>query len=252
MIKINNIKKSFALNQVLNGICFEIEKGDIIAIIGPSGTGKSTLLRCINDLAGADSGTIEIDDFKYDFQKHTRKELLELRKKTSMVFQHFNLFSKKTAKENVMEGLRVVKKIPKAEAEKIAEHELERVKMLDKKNFYPKHLSGGQQQRVAIARALAMQPELLLFDEPTSALDPELVGEVLENIQEIAYEGNTMIIVSHEMDFVRKVANKVIFMENGNIVEIGTVDEIFENPQNTRTREFLVKNNIIIPPEYVI
>ncbi len=151
-----------------------------------------------------------------------------------------------------MEGLRVVKKIPKAEAEKIAEHELERVKMLDKKNFYPKHLSGGQQQRVAIARALAMQPELLLFDEPTSALDPELVGEVLENIQEIAYEGNTMIIVSHEMDFVRKVANKVIFMENGNIVEIGTVDEIFENPQNTRTREFLVKNNIIIPPEYVI
>ena len=252
MIKINNIRKSFFSNKVLDGISFDIEAGDVIAIIGPSGTGKSTLLRCINSITNADEGTIEFDDFSFDSQNHTKKDLIKLRKKTSMVFQQFNLFSKKTVLKNVMEGLTVVQKLPKKEAREIAIKELEKVHMEDRCDYYPKHLSGGQQQRVAIARALAMQPELLLFDEPTSALDPELVGEVLDTIKAIADEGYTMIVVSHEMSFVRSVATKVIFMENGQIVEMGSASQIFDNPENERTREFLIKNRVVIQPEYSI
>ena len=252
MIKFRNIKKQFHSHVVLDGIDFDVNQGDVIAVIGPSGTGKSTLLRCIDLLEKPESGTVEFDDFRMDYTKYTPEELAELRKRTTMVFQAFNLFQKKTALENVMEGLTVVRKLPKEEAKKIAIEQLKKVKMDDRLDYYPKHLSGGQQQRVAIARAIAMRPELLLFDEPTSALDPELVGEVLDTILEIAKEGNTMLIVSHEMNFVRSVANKVIFMEEGKIVEAGPSAKLFSNPQNERTKEFLLKNQVIIAPEYSI
>lgn len=252
MIQIKNIKKSFGNNVVLNGISLDIEQGDIVAIIGPSGTGKSTFLRCVNLLEKPDEGTITIDGEQINYAKYSNKEALELRKKTAMVFQSFNLFQKKDVLHNVTEGLVVVQKIPKKTAKDIAIEKLKKVHMEDKLDYYPKHLSGGMQQRVAIARAIALNPKLLLLDEPTSALDPELVGEVLQTIQELAEEKNTMLIVSHEMAFVRKVATKVVFMENGKIVEQGTPKKIFENPDNERTKVFLQKNRIPIAPEYII
>lgn len=252
MIKIRGLKKAFGDNMVLDGIDTDIEKGEVVSIIGPSGTGKSTFLRCINLLEKPESGTISFDDFSIDFSHYSKQEEHELRLHSNMVFQQFNLFQKKTALQNVMEGLVIVKGLSKDEAERIAKEELAKVKLTDRLNYYPRHLSGGQQQRVAIARAMAMNPELMLFDEPTSALDPELVGEVLDTIQTVANEGNTMIIVSHEMQFVRDVSDKVIFMENGKIIEQGTPEEIFDAPVNERTREFLVKNHVNVPPEYAI
>lgn len=251
-IEIKNLKKRFKDNQVLNGIDLSIKKGDVIGVIGPSGTGKSTLLRCINRLETPEEGTINIDGNDIDLSHLSKKELLDLRRATGMVFQHFNLFEKKTALENVMEGLIVVQKKTKEEARAIAIEELKRVGLLDKANHYPKHLSGGQQQRVAIARTLAMRPEILLLDEPTSALDPELVGEVLEVIKKIASEGYTMILVSHEMNFIRKVSNRVIFLDKGKVVEDGTPKEVFENPKNERTKEFFSMMQLLQEPEFFI
>lgn len=252
MIELRNIKKRFRDNIVLDGIDLKINQGDVIAIIGPSGTGKSTLLRCIDRLEKPEAGELTIDDLHVNLAKASKKELIEIRKKTSMVFQNWNLFAKKTALENVMEGLIVVKKMDKAKAREIAEKHLADVGLLDWASHYPRHLSGGQQQRVAIARALAMEPQLLLLDEPTSALDPELVGEVLDTIKKAANEGYTMLLVSHEMNFVRNVATRVIFMEKGHILEDGTPKEVFGNPKNERVREFIEKIERIESPEYVI
>jgi ABC-type polar amino acid transport system ATPase subunit len=253
MITIQGLSKRFQKNQVLDGIDLEIKKGDVIGIIGPSGTGKSTLLRCTNRLVKPESGTLTYDNGRsIDLSNTGKAELLELRKYTSMVFQNFNLFSKKTALENVMEGLVVVKKMDKDTARKKAVHQLKNVGLLEWANHYPKHMSGGQQQRVAIARALAMEPELLLLDEPTSALDPELVGEVLDTIRRAANEGYTMLLVSHEMGFVKNVANRVIFLDGGKILEDGTPKQVFEHPQHDRVKEFFAKMDRLESPEYVI
>ncbi|MBQ1488311.1 MAG: amino acid ABC transporter ATP-binding protein [Lachnospiraceae bacterium] len=253
LIEIRGLKKRFGNNVVLDGIDLDINKGDVVAIIGPSGTGKSTLLRSLNLLEKPESGHVKVDGKEYNLTTHSAKEKLELRQQTEMVFQQFNLFKHRTALQNVMEGLTIVKKLPKAEAKKIAISELEKVGMSDRLNYYPKHLSGGQQQRVAIARALALNPKLLLMDEPTSALDPELVGEVLMTIKRAAKEGNTILLVTHEMDFVRNVASKIIFLENGRIVAEGTPKEIFENPKNDRLREFLRNINMLrTADDYVI
>jgi len=246
LIEIQDLHKSYKGNTVLDGINLSIEKGNVIGIIGPSGTGKSTLLRCINRLETPEQGRILFDGQEFDLSSHkNKKEIHTLRLNTGMVFQSFNLFERKTALENVEEGLLVVQKKSKAQAREIALQELKRVGMLPWANHYPRHLSGGQQQRVAIARVLAMRPKLLLLDEPTSALDPEMVGEVLDVIREIAAEGFTMLLVSHEMSFVRNVSNRVIFLDKGQIVEDGTPNEVFYNPQNERTREFLAKMHML-------
>lgn len=252
MIEIKNLSKSYQKNIVLDDISLTIGQGEVVAIIGPSGTGKSTLLRCINRLEHPDQGTVDLNGFQFDLAKKSKKDLTELRKKTSMVFQSFNLFYKKTALENVMEGLIVVKTLDKKAAEKIALKQLEKVGLSDRVHHYPKHLSGGQQQRVAIARALAMEPQLLLLDEPTSALDPELVGEVLDTIKKAASEGYTMLLVSHEMNFVRNLATRVIFLENGKIIEDGPPDQVLSNPKSERVRQFITKISLLSEPEYTI
>jgi ABC-type polar amino acid transport system ATPase subunit len=252
MIDIQHLSKKFNDNIVLEDLSLRISRGDVVAVIGPSGTGKSTLLRCMNLLERPEQGTIRIGDFSMALTNKTKAATLELRRRTAMVFQQFNLFKHKTALENVMEGLVTVKKIPRPEAERIAGEQLELVGLGGRLGHYPQHLSGGQQQRVAIARALAMKPEVLLFDEPTSALDPELVGEVLDTIRLTASAGYTMVLVSHEMQFVRTVANRVIFLDGGKIVEDGTAAEVFRNPKNQRTREFLTKISRLTSPEYVI
>ncbi len=240
MINIHNIQKSFGDNKVLNGITTKIEKGEVVAILGPSGSGKTTLLRCLNYLEKPDWGDVSIEDLSVTFNTTpSKKEILNLRKKTTMVFQNYNLFKNKTAIENVMEGLIIVQKKSKQEARAIGEKLLKKVGLPDRMDYYPSQLSGGQQQRVGIARALAINPDAILFDEPTSALDPELVGEVLSVMKSIAQEGITMIVVTHEMGFAREVANRVIFMADGNIVEEGTPQDIFNNPQEERTKQFL-------------
>ncbi|XHB95208.1 amino acid ABC transporter ATP-binding protein [Lactococcus garvieae] len=231
MIKISNLSKSFAGNVVLDNLNLEINEGDVIALIGASGAGKSTFLRSINYLEEADSGQLEIDNFKVDFEHISKQEILELRRKTGMVFQQFNLFERRTALQNVMEGLIQVKKMSKADAQKLAEENLRKVGLEDRMDYYPKFLSGGQKQRVGIARAMAMQPTLLLLDEPTSALDPELVGEVQDTILNAAKNKQTMVLVSHEMDFVYNVATKVLFLEKGKIIEEGSPEEVFHHPK---------------------
>lgn len=241
MIRISNLTKIFSGQKVLNDISLDIEKGQVVALVGASGAGKSTFLRSLNYLEQADSGMIEIDDFKVDFTTISKEDILTLRRKLSMVFQQFNLFERRTALANVKEGLTVVKKMSDTEATKVAKEELRRVGLSDRENHYPRHLSGGQKQRVALARALAMKPDVLLLDEPTSALDPELVGEVEKSIADAAKSGQTMILVSHDMNFVYQVADKVLFLEKGRILEAGTPDQIFNHPREERTKAFFAK-----------
>ena len=239
MIKIRGLVKTYGKNTVLDGIDLDIEKGEVVALIGPSGTGKSTFLRSINLLEKPDAGELTIDGRTYDLAKVTKKDTVAIRRSTAMVFQQFNLFKNRTALQNVMEGLTVVKKVPKQEARERALAELRNVGLEAWQDHYPQHLSGGQQQRVAIARALSMDPQLLLLDEPTSALDPERVREVQETIDKAAKEGNTMLLVSHEMGFVRQIATRVLFVDGGKVVEQGAPEEVFSAPKTPRLREFL-------------
>lgn len=242
MITFKNIHKSFGGNAVLKGVNAVVPTGSVTVIIGPSGSGKTTLLRSINFLERADRGEIVVGDLQIDVEKATKKDIQAVRQRTAMVFQAYNLFKNKTALENITEGLIVVKKMAKSEAKEQALHYLAKVGLEHKADAYPCELSGGQQQRIGIARALALNPEVILFDEPTSALDPELVGEVLEVMKRVAKEVNcTMLVVTHEIGFAREVANQVIFMDGGNIVEEGSPEEVLCNPQNERTKQFLAR-----------
>jgi L-cystine transport system ATP-binding protein len=238
MIKLRGLCKSFKDNHVLRGIDLTVKKGDVICILGPSGSGKTTLLRAVNFLEPADDGFIMIDDISVDCKKAAKHDIMRLRRATAMVFQQCNLFINRTAIENVMEGLIVVQKMKKKDAYEIALHFLKKVHLEDKINQYPIQLSGGQRQRVGIARALALNPKVILFDEPTSSLDPELVGEVLTVMKEIAAEGMTMVVVTHEMGFARDVASHVVFIDDGAVVEEGHPSDIFSNPKEERTIRF--------------
>ena len=239
MLEVRNISKAFDGTPVLRDVSLSVEKGDVIAILGPSGSGKTTLLRCLNFLERADGGKLIFDGETFDLHATSKKDIARIRRKTGFVFQSYNLFANKTALGNVIEGLIVARKMPKAEAVNIGRQMLERVGLSGREEAYPSELSGGQQQRVAIARALATTPEIIYFDEPTSALDPELTGEVLAVMRDLANEGMTMLVVTHEMSFARNVSNRVMLMENGVIVEAGESKAFFEHPQQERTRAFL-------------
>ena len=239
MLEIKGLRKSYGDLEVLKGVDLSVEKGDVIAVLGPSGSGKTTMLRCINFLEEADGGSMAFDGSTYEFGQVSRREQSAFRKRTGFVFQNYNLFLNKTALQNVTEGLIIARKMPRELAEKKGRAALDKVGLSDRYDHYPSQLSGGQQQRVAIARALATDPEIIFFDEPTSALDPELTGEVLAVMRELAEEGMTMLVVTHEMGFARNVSNKVIFMEHGAVVESGSSADIFEAPKEERTREFL-------------
>ncbi len=239
MLEIQNIKKTFGGVEVLKGIHLKVNRGDVVAIIGPSGSGKTTLLRCINYLEKADEGTMIFEGERYSMNTISKKEIAKIRRKTAFVFQNYNLFQNKTALQNVTEGLIIARKMPKAKAVEIGRRALDKVGLSDRYDYYPVQLSGGQQQRVAIARAIATDPEIIYFDEPTSALDPELTGEVLSVMQQLAGEGMTMLVVTHEIGFAKHVSSQVIFMEDGLVVEAGPSDEFFASPQEERTRTFL-------------
>lgn len=239
MLEIKGIRKTFDTNEVLRGVDFRVDKGEVVAVLGPSGSGKTTLLRCISFLERVNQGEIIFDEIQHDMVHISGKTIRELRMHMGFVFQSFNLFRNMTALENVMEGLTTARKVPKKEAEKTAYEMLEKVGMVDRAVYYPDQLSGGQQQRVAIARAIATNPRVILFDEPTSALDPELTGEVLDVMKKLADEGTTMVVVTHEMEFAREVANRVVFMEGGCVVEEGTAKEFFRHPKEERTMQFL-------------
>ena len=237
-VKTTGLKKSFGDNEVLKGIDIEIKEGEVVCVIGPSGSGKSTFLRCLNKLEDITDGQVIIDDFDITDKK---TDINKVRENIGMVFQHFNLFPHKTVRENVMLAPVTLKKATKEEAAKRADELLKKVGILDKGDAYPDELSGGQKQRVAIARSLAMNPDIMLFDEPTSALDPEMVGEVLDTMKELAAQGMTMVVVTHEMGFAREVSDRVVFMDGGYIVEEGTPDEVINHPKEARTQDFLSK-----------
>ena len=243
MLSVRNIQKSFGALEVLKGIDLKVEQGDVVAILGPSGSGKTTLLRCMNFLETADGGELIFDGETYAFGRVHKRDIAKIRQKTAFVFQNYNLFLNKTALQNVTEGLIIGRKMPKAQAMEIGKKALAKVGLADRVDFYPDQLSGGQQQRVAIARAVATDPEIIYFDEPTSALDPELTGEVLKTMRELAAEHMTMVVVTHEMAFAREAANHVMFMADGVIVEQGIPAEFFAHPAQERTIAFL--NNML-------
>ena len=249
MLKVTGIHKKFNKREVLKGIDLTVNKGNVVVILGPSGSGKTTLLRCINFLEKADSGHLDFDEISLDYDTVTGKQIHNVRKKTAFVFQNYNLFNNKTVLENVAEGLISGHGVEKAKAIGIARQAIDKVGRSDHYDYYPSQLSGGQQQRVGIARAIAIEPEVILFDEPTSALDPELIGEVLTIIRQLAKEGKTMVIVTHEMQFAREIATHVIFMEDGIIVEEGDPEKVFSKPEKERTRQFLSR---VLSPEYMI
>ena len=257
MLEIRNVQKTFrtyakpgffhrpgarqAVSElpVLRGVDLTVEKGDVVAILGPSGSGKTTLLRCLNFLETADAGQLVFDGESFDLAHASRADIARLRKKTAFVFQNYNLFRNKTALQNVTEGLIVARKLPKEQADEIGMKMLAKVGLADRADYYPRQLSGGQQQRVAIARALAADPEIIYFDEPTSALDPELTGEVLKVLRDLADRKTTMIIVTHEMHFARDVADRILFMDGGVVVEEGPAKQLIDHPREERTRQFL-------------
>lgn len=239
MLKLIDIHKAFNGNPVLEGIDITVAKGDVVVILGPSGSGKTTLLRCINFLEQANSGEMIFDDLHLQLNQVSSADKRKVRKKTAFVFQNYNLFANKTALENVTEGLVIGRDVPKAKAIEIGKKMLDRVGLSERYHYYPSQLSGGQQQRVGIARALAVQPDVILFDEPTASLDPELVGDVLQVMKNMAKEGITMIVATHEMQFAREVANHVIFMEGGKVIEEGRPEQIFFHPKVERTKTFL-------------
>ena len=239
MLEVRNLRKRFGELEVLKGVSLSVNNGDVVAILGPSGSGKTTLLRCINFLETADGGELVLDNETFAPGKVRRSDIARFRRKTAFVFQNYNLFRNKTALQNVTEGLIVARRMPKAQAEEIGRRMLAKVGLSDRADHYPSQLSGGQQQRVAIARALATDPEIILFDEPTSALDPELIGEVLAVMRQLAEEGMTMLVVTHELSFARGVVDEVVFMEDGQVVESGPAEAFFANPREERTRAFL-------------
>ena len=241
MIEVRNLRKSFDSLEVLKDINLEIDKGDVISILGSSGSGKTTCLRCMNFLEKSDAGTLVFDGKEYDLAHMSRKDIAAIRRKTAFVFQNYNLFLNKTVLENVTEALTVVRKMDKLSARKRAVEVLEKVGMADKLDYYPSKLSGGQQQRVSIARALAYEPEVIYFDEPTSALDPELIGEVLSVMRDLAKSGITMVVVTHEMNFAKNVSTTVVFMENGEIVKCAAPDQFFEHQDDERIKQFIRK-----------
>ncbi|MDR2106506.1 MAG: amino acid ABC transporter ATP-binding protein [Coriobacteriales bacterium] len=252
MLEIRGMKKAFKHHEVLKGIDLDVEEGEVVVILGASGSGKTTLLRCLNFLERADSGTYRLDGLSTDFQHTSNKLAIEFRKKTAMVFQTYGLFLNKTVRENVMEGLVVARKVPKKDACQTAEQALSQVGLANKFDSRPYQLSGGEQQRVGIARALALNPEVILFDEPTSALDPEKVNEILALIKAVVKTGKTAIIVTHEIEFAYDVANRVIFIDSGEIVEQGTPRQVLGKPKHERTRQFLERFTLSKQPEYFI